>query len=425
MTSTLDRLHDGGRVIIIGGGPGATACALRLQQLASHLQRPIEISLVEGKQFAGERHYNQCAGVLAPPLASILQQQLDVPFPYHLSRGEIAGYVLHAAGSKIRLEDTGERAVALRRVQFDAYMLETAVQRGIRVIAARAVDLEFHADAVTVYTENAPLKGEVVVGAFGLDAGSAAMFARATRYRAPQALSSVVTKYHPGPEGMAAFGPYIHAFLPAHPQIEFGAITPKGNHLTINIAGRSVDAKLMQAFLNDATVRACLPNVACAGEHDSNDMRFYKGHFPCSPARGYYGDRYVIVGDAAGLVRAFKGKGVTSAMQTGTRAAETILQAGISAQAFYDNYRPANRDILQDLPYGRAMRLLTIFMARYGLFRPVLRAACQDADVRAALFNAVSAHAPYRRVLRQAMRPRPLLAVMRALVSSPPGRRDM
>jgi flavin-dependent dehydrogenase len=61
-----------------------------------------------------------------------------------------------------------------------------------------------------------------------------------------------------------------------------------------------------------------------------------------------------MVGDAAGLVRAFKGKGVTSAIQTGVRAAETILHHGISAAAF-QSYRAANRDILADLPYGRAM----------------------------------------------------------------------
>ena len=108
-----------------------------------------------------------CAGVLAPPLADVLQEQLDVSFPYHLSRGKIPGDVLHAAGQEICLKDTAQPAVALRRVQFDAYMLETAVQRGIHLLAARAVDLEFHADCVTVYTESAPLEGDVLVGAFG------------------------------------------------------------------------------------------------------------------------------------------------------------------------------------------------------------------------------------------------------------------
>jgi flavin-dependent dehydrogenase len=409
-------LPERGRVIIIGGGPAATACGLALKRLAEKNSRQIDVVLVEGKQFAGERHYNQCAGVLSPPLPEILEKQLGVPFPYHLTRSRIGGYVLHASGQSVRLDDKLEPSTAVRRVQFDAYMLETAVQRGITLVPARAVDIEFHADCVVVYTENAPLKGDVVVGAFGLDAGSAAMFMHTTRYRPPSALSSVVTKYHPGADGMAAFGCYIHAFLPVDPRIEFGAITPKANHLTINIAGRAVDAELMEAFLKYPEVRAVLPNLEHAREIDGNDLRFFKGYFPCSLAHNYYGDRYVMVGDAAGLVRAFKGKGVTSAVQTGIRAADTIMEAGISKQAFDQHYRPANADILNDLPFGQGMRMLTITMSRFGLFAPVLRAARKDEDVRDALFNAVSAHAPYHEVVTQTMRPAPIAAVLRAML---------
>jgi flavin-dependent dehydrogenase len=415
MTSTTDRLPDEGRVVIIGGGPGAIACALTLQRMAAQIGRRVHITLLEGKQFAGDRHYNQCAGVLSPPLPRLLEEQLGVPFPHHLSRGRIPGYVLHAANQQILLEDTGELAIALRRIQFDAYMLECALRRGIHLIAARAVDLEFHVDRVVVYTENAPVEADVVVGAFGLDPGSAAMFSRTVAYRPPQALSSVVTKYHPGADGMAAFGPYIHAFLSADPHIEFGAITPKGNHLTINIAGSRVDVNLMQAFLNDPMVRTVLPNLEHSGMHDSNDLRFFKGYFPCSLARGYYGDRYVMIGDAAGLVRAFKGKGVTSAVMTGIRAAQTILQVGISQAAFEHHYQPANHDIISDLPYGRGMRVLTILFARSGLFRAVLQAAQQEPTTRSALFNAVSAHASYRHVLAQMLHPRAVGAILRAL----------
>jgi flavin-dependent dehydrogenase len=295
-------------------------------------------------------------------------------------------------------------------------MLDAAAACGIRVVPARAVDIEFHAGSVLVYTENAPLEGDVVVGAFGLDAGSAAMFAQATDYRAPQSLSSVVTKYHPGPDGMAAFGAYIHAFLPANPAIEFGAVTPKANHLTINIAGPEADASLMEEFLRQPPVQAVLPNLDRARQYDRNDLRFFKGRFPCSLARGYYGDRFVMVGDAAGLVRAFKGKGVTSAVQTGIRAAHTILEAGISRRAFDDHYRRANADILRDLPYGQGMRRLTLLMARFGLFAPVLRGARRSPDLRTALFDAVSAHAPYSEVLAHTLRPAPALAVLRGLL---------
>ena len=130
LTSTLDRLPEGGQCDHHRRRPRRYGLCLALHRLTTQIGRRIQITLIEGKQFAGERHYNQCAGVLSPPLAEILEGQLDVPFPYHLSRGEIPGYVLHADSQKILLEDTVQPAIALRRVQFDAYMLETAVQRG-------------------------------------------------------------------------------------------------------------------------------------------------------------------------------------------------------------------------------------------------------------------------------------------------------
>ncbi|RME50068.1 MAG: hypothetical protein D6790_21695, partial [Caldilineae bacterium] len=404
MTRRLE-LPDGGHVIIIGGGPAGCACALALHRLAYAWGRRVRITVIEGKRFDGAYHYNQCAGVLSPPLPELLEDRLGLPFPYHLSRGEITGYVLHTTGEEILLDGDAQPSIALRRVQFDAYMLEAVRARGVHVVSARASDLEIHPDRVVVYTENDSLSGDVVVGAFGLDEGTGSLFARQTGYRPPQALSSVVTKYHPGPAGMAAFGPYIHAFLPPHPRIEFGAVTPKGNHLTINIAGKAVDVNAMQDFLAMPAVQAVLPNLAQAGAYDERDLRFYKGRFPCSLARRFYGDRYVMVGDAAGLVRAFKGKGVTSGVLTGIRAAEAILTAGIHAGAFHNHYRSANRDIIGDLPYGRGMRLATMLLARWGLLAPVVRAAAANRDLQQALFDAVSAHAPYREVLARTLHP--------------------
>lgn len=346
----------------------------------------------------------------------MMDAKLGVPFPHHLARAQIQGYVLHSNQAALELTSQEEDSIALRRVQFDAYMLDQIQQRQICLVQARATDLEFHAQKVLVYTENSSFEADVVVGAFGLDEGSGTMFSRLSGYQPPISLSSVVTKYHPGPEGMAAFGNYIHAFLPSQPRIEFGAITPKGNHLTINIAGSSVDVNLMHAFLQSSQVQSALPNLNHAGTYDPHDLRFYKGRFPRSTARRYFGDRYVMVGDAAGLVRAFKGKGVTTAMITGIRAAETIMQAGISERAFRAHFQRANRDITSDLPYGRIMRLVAIAMARYKLLDPVVRAARQDPNLRQALFDAVSASAPYRDVFGRSFRPAAVFAILGAML---------
>jgi flavin-dependent dehydrogenase len=403
-----------GQVVIIGGGPGGTACALALQHMAADMGRNIHITIVEGKQFVGEMHYNQCLGVLAPPLMDLLWDRLGVKFPYQLSRGEISRYILHTAHEQITLDDKNQPSIALRRVQYDAYMLETVKEHGISVVPARVVDLEFHDDRVVVYTDNTPLEADVIVGAFGMDEGSSAMFNRLTPYRPPKALSSIVTKIHPSPEFMQAFGPCIHAFLPAIPNIEFGGMTSKGNHLSINIAGSHVDTNLMVRFLNQPEVCGLLPNSPGIPGEDLTDIPFYKGRIPRSQASGYFGDRYVVVGDAAGLVRAFKGKGVTTAVITGIRAAESILQHGISESAFHEHYYSSNMDIIQDLPYGQAMRYFTIFLSRFHLLDPVFRAAKNNPTLQSALFDAASAHAPYSHVIRQSLQPSVISAILRA-----------
>jgi len=411
--SSLGPLEDKGRVVIIGGGPSGVACALALQRLASKRNRRVSITIVEGKQFVGERHYNQCVGVLSPPLLSVMKDELDLPFPDHLKRGTISGYVLHSGREELALTGPAAPSVSLRRVQFDAYMLDAARDRGINVLSARGVDMDFHTKGVVVYTESASIEGDVVVGAFGMDEGSAAMFSRLTRYVPPRALSSVVAKYHPGSEVMHDFGNSIHAFLPRNTRIEFGGVTPKGDHLTINIAGKSVNIPLMRSFMEQTNVRRVAKDLDLAGTHDPHDLRLFKGRFPCSLAQGYYGDRYVIVGDAAGLVRAFKGKGVTSGVLTGARAARTILEAGISKPAFKMHYQAANDDIISDIIYGQAMRRSAIWMARIGLMEIVVRAARKNPSLQQALYDAVSGEATYRKVLAAGIAPRSVIAVLR------------
>lgn len=413
ISSDLNNFPNGGRVVIIGGGPGGTACALALKKYAQLKGFDIKITILEGKEFTNERHHNQCVGVLSPPLPDLLENTLGVAFPTNICIGGIERYVLHSSGEEITLNDNGEPSVAVRRVQFDAYMLEQVLTRNITVSHARAVDLEFHDDHVLVYTENESVEADMVVGAFGLDEGSAAMFSRLTPYRPPRALDSVVINCEVAGAILENFGGSIHAFLPANRRIEFGAVTPKCDHLTINIAGRTVDTPLMRAFLNLPEVRDILRGVDKDGLNSKN-LRFYKGRFPRSIARGYYGYRYVMVGDASGLVRAFKGKGATTAMLTGIRAAETIINHGFSRRAFHNHYRTLNQDIIQDLPYGRGMRLATLMMSNFGFMGMVLRAAHKMPALQSALFGAVSGNTPYRQILSIVLRHKVVWAMLRA-----------
>jgi flavin-dependent dehydrogenase len=214
----------------------------------------------------------------------------------------------------------------------------------------------------------------------------------------PPFLSSVVTKVHPGDAAMGRFGNAIHAFLPSSlRRVEFGAITPKGNHLSINIAGRRVSAGTLDDFLRLDEVCEVLAG-ACGSELPP--LTYFKGKFPTLPARAPYGERYVMIGDAAGLNRPFKGKGINSAVITGIRAAEVIAARGGSVKAF-EEYMESCAELTGDIPYGRILRGLVNSFSRVGLMEGVLEAAGREPALRRAMFNIVSGQETFKKTWRQ------------------------
>lgn len=393
-TSPRTQLSDRATVVIIGGGPAGSSCAIKLKKLALKIGINPRIIIYEGKLFEKKSYYNQCLGVLSPPLEKIMEEDLGIPFPGHIVQKRINGYYIYSNHNILKLSGEHEPSYACRRVEFDDYLFQKAKEAGIEVIQARVTDLDFIPDGVMVYSESNNIRADVVVGAFGLDDGMAKTFERITSYRQPKFLSSIVTKIHPGEAAMAQFGDYLHAFLPASlPHVEFGAITPKGNHLSLNIAGKKVDATLMDRFLALPLVKRVLPvNI------DSllPELYYFKGKFPTLPAKGVYGDRYVMVGDAAGLNRPFKGKGINSAIITGIRAAEVIAKNGISKLSF-QGYLKRCAELVEDIPYGKILRFLTTQSSKYGLLPGIFETAKREKQLRRAFFNIVSGQETYKR----------------------------
>lgn len=392
----LGPLASGQTVAVIGGGPAGAGCAIALKRDAAARGIDLKIVIYEGKEFETQPHYNQCVGVLSPPIIQILEKEIGIPFPHHLAQREITGYVLHSDHQALRMPSNEEPSVSVRRVTFDSYLLNKAKERGIKIVKSRVTDLELGPDGVMVYSETDNRRADVVVGAFGLDDGTAKIFERVTPYRQPRFLNSIVTKIHPGEEIVANFENFIHAFLPSQREIEFGAVTPKKNHLTINVAGSNVTAQSLLNFLNMPEVRSVLPPTTT---WDPDKVSCFKGKFPIRVARGYYGDRYVIVGDAAGLLRPFKGKGVNSGILTGMRAARTMLDVGISKRAFRE-FHSKCRDITDDLPYGKLMRFAALRIANWKILDPILDLANRHEKLKRALFDSVSGHQTYKIIMR-------------------------
>jgi flavin-dependent dehydrogenase len=405
----------GKTVAVIGGGPSGCATAIRLARLSRERGLGVRVVLYEGKDF--DIHYNQCAGVLSPPVDELLQGSLDVELPYDIFKRQIFGYRLYAGGKDILLvgEPKTGATYAVRRVVFDRFFLNRVKQEGVEIFRSRVTALDFpikERDSVFLYAEGGMLKADVVVGAFGLDDGMMSIFEAGTRgrYQRPGKYMHTYVVKIPSDRTFIErkLGSIIYAYLfpPGMPNLDFGAITPKGDHVIANVAGRRATVEDMFAFLSLPVVKEYLPPF------NSDSLEVHRGKFPGKPARGATGDRYLVVGDATGWMRPFKGKGINMAIQTGIQAAETMVEHGIGADSFR-LYEEQTRNLREDYLYGSWMRHLCKVGEVTGMLGTVISMAKVNQDIHDALFSAVSGYGSFREMFNRYVRPRVLAEVVR------------
>ena len=389
-------IKEGDTICIAGGGPGGSSCAIYLLKEAKKIGLDIKVVIFEQKMFEQHRQYNQCIGVLSPPFENILYDNLSLKLPDGLKERKITQYRLHSDNLSCDLigEESGA-SYAVKRSQFDAFLLEEAKKHGACVLQNRVTGAEFHDDGVMIYSDGDNCKCSVMVGAFGLDEGACKIFEEATPYRQPDHLNTIIARLYPGEEFLKDIGPTIQAFLLSFQGLEFGAITPKDDHISINIAGRKVTYQTMLDFLRSSPVQRFLPPQ----KRSARPLNYFRGRFPISPAKNLYGDRYVMIGDAAGLIRPFKGKGINSACLTGVYAAKCILNSGFSREAFSREFAEDCREFTDDLPYGKAMRFFANSGARLRFMDRVLKVAMEDKTFMACMFNCVTGHKSYKEII--------------------------
>lgn len=407
-------MRDGGIAAVIGGGPGGCSVALTLLRLGAELGRRYRICLYEPKDFG--MHYNQCLGILSPPLLDILKADFGLELPAGMILRRVAGYLLHGGGESILLDESENETVAVRRVEFDAWLLHAAEKAGAEVIRSRVTALEPGRDSITVFSEGEHLRADVVFGCFGLDPGLAYELSRRFLYRPPRRIETLVTKYQCSQEIMGRIGDRILAFLPPIPGVEFASIVPKAGHASVVLAGRRVRVDMLERFL-------ALPEVAQYLPEGFAIDKVYKGAFPCRPARGFFDDRFVTVGDSAGLMRPFKGKGINSAVMTGAIAARTAATIGISRRAFRRFSREC-RFITRDYPYGRFVRAVAYMLSHSFGLGPLISYARRNESFRWALGKSVSGGAPYREIVARCLNPKVPLGILREFICWPFRRKD-
>jgi len=379
------RLAPGSRVLIVGGGPAGSFTALHLLHYARQAGLDLEVILLEPRDFGqpGPGGCNKCAGILSSTLIRDLEG-LGLQLPQELVQSELEAYILHLGGVQLTLKrpDPSRRIVSIYRGSgpragappyprsFDAWLLDEAQAAGAVVRRERARAIQ-RGERPTVLTARDALQADLVVLATGVN--SRAPLEPRWGYRPPRrevmAQDEVLL-----PAGL--LDRQVRVFFDLPPGLVFGGLIPKGPYANISLLGRGLPPGAVAEFLEVHGLQRLLPEQAFS-------LCGCTPHVAVSSAVGYYGERMVVVGDAA-VTRLYK-DGIGAAFTTARAAARTAVEVGVSRRDFAEGYRPVCRRIAQDNLYGRLLfRLWTLTRRSPFLLDSWRRAITNEASLPAA-----------------------------------------
>jgi hypothetical protein len=227
-------------------------------------------------------------------------------------------------------------------------------------------------------------------------------------YKPPRTMRTYVREFCLGQETIEKhLGSSVHVFLLNLPGLEFAALIPKGNCVTMCMIGDGVDKQLIHTLMNTSEVRQCFPP----------DFPLDEESCRCSPlisvsgAVQPYGDRLVFIGDC-GVTRFYK-DGIGSAYRMAKTAASTAIFQGISAQDFEQHYWPHCRSYIVDnriagLIFGIVHQIQKRRFGRVAI-RNMLAKEQQRAGGRrrfsTMMWDMYTGSSPYREILLRALHP--------------------
>ena len=230
-------------------------------------------------------------------------------------------------------------------------------------------------------------------------------------YQPPQTTKLLVREYYLGKEAVSKYtGSVFHAFLLDIPGLDYGAIIPKGDYITVCLLSShgDLDTGVMETFLGNPAVKRALPP-----DFSTENIVCY-----CSPRINVTGsaqpfdDRVVFIGDS-GVSRLYK-DGIGAAYRAAKIAANTAVFQGVSRKDFERYYLPFCRKMDSDNSIGKLLfRVIGQIQKKRFAKRAVLSmvsseqqgSANAEQGMSMLMWDMLTGGAPYHEVLLRALHP--------------------
>lgn len=371
MTPNSMQLDDGARVGVIGGGPAGSFFSIFVLDMAHRMGIDIQVDIYEPRDYTkpGPIGCNMCGGIISESLVQNLAAE-GINLPTSIVQRGIDSYMLHMDVGDVQIDTPllekrigavyrgpGPRDIKeIKWGSFDGYLLDLAIQRGANVIHQRVDEILWTNNRPEIKVRKGdPVAYDLATVAIGVNAAARKLFNNLEiEYEIPKTTKTFIQEYYLGEEKIAEIlGSSMHVFLLDIPRLEFAAIIPKGDYVSLCLLGEDIDKELVTNFLETPQVKSCFPM----------DWDFECKSCNCSPrinvagSKRPFGDRIVFIGDS-GVTRLYK-DGIGAAYRTAKSAATTSVLHGVSAEDFEKRYYPTCRKIETDNSIGKLMFIVT------------------------------------------------------------------
>jgi digeranylgeranylglycerophospholipid reductase len=298
-------------VAVVGAGPAGSRTA-RNAALAG-----LRVKLIEEHRIVGVPSH--CSGLISPRTLS--EAEMSDGAALHTITGAFA----HTqAGASVALGGDKPRALVIDRVAWDQALADQAKSAGADLVRARMTHVERDSDGVRLRLatdgRETTMTARIIVGADGTHSRVARSLnmARPTEYAYNLGIEGT-TPYPPPGEGWR--DDYVHVFV-GHDIAPgwFGWIIPTG-HGGVRVGiGATGAIKPIECYKR---MSSAFPGLFARIE----PCRMYGGTIPLTFAARSYGERVLLVGDAAGQVKPFSGGGIYTSLVAARHASATIARA--------------------------------------------------------------------------------------------------
>ena len=417
-------LQNGSRIAVIGAGPSGSMFSYFLLSMADSVGLDVDVDMFEPRSFCqrGPAGCNHCGGIVSESLVQRLATE-GIRLPNDVVQRGIQSYTLHMDVGDVEIETPlhEKRIAAIYRGNgpkesepldthsFDGHLLQLAQEKGATIVPQLVTGVQRHGDSMSVQCAGDTRDDyDLVVVASGINSRLLEMLEKDPgEFTRPARTKTFICEFRLGQEVIQeTLGPSMHVFLLDIPRLEFAALIPKGDFVTLCLLGDDIDEELMERFFSSPEVRdrfpgGVIPPHACHCYPRINTRE----------ARPAYGDRLVMIGDS-GATRLFK-DGIGAAYRTAKAAAKTAVFHGVDANSFRKYYAPRCRAISNDNKVGKFVFSVATLVqkarfARRGVLRMTVREQADKQGPRrmsGVLWDLFSGSASYTNVFLRTLHP--------------------